>query len=127
MSSSAFGRKWSSNPSGKCSYERPTRGTVCGTMRSMCGADAGCSAIDYQSLSGVSRVGGMSSLCFSSCVTRGYQLSNAHRISEFSLHRSSPSTHLSPMLQGLLENKVDNAVGAYSIPMPMGLGQPYER
>ena len=27
-----------------------TRGTVCGTMRSMCGADAGCLAINYQSL-----------------------------------------------------------------------------
>ena len=36
--------------SGKCSYERLTRGTECGTMRSMCGADAGCSAINYQSL-----------------------------------------------------------------------------
>ena len=47
------GRRWSSNPSGKCSYERPTRGTVCGTMRSMCGADAGCLAINYQSLVGV--------------------------------------------------------------------------
>ena len=34
----------------KCSYERPIRGTVCGTMRSMCGADAGCLAINYQSL-----------------------------------------------------------------------------
>ena len=44
-------RRWSSNPYGKCSYERPTRGTVCGTMRSMCGADAGCLAINYQSLS----------------------------------------------------------------------------
>ena len=44
------GSRWSSNPSGKCSYERPTRGTVCGTMRSMCGADAGCLAINYQSL-----------------------------------------------------------------------------
>ena len=43
-------RRWSSNPSGECSYERPTRGTVCGTMRSMCGDDAGCLAIDYQSL-----------------------------------------------------------------------------
>jgi len=43
-------RKWISNPSGKCSYERPTRGTVCGTMRSMCGAGAGCLAINYQSL-----------------------------------------------------------------------------
>ena len=47
---SATGRRWSSNLSGKCSYERPTRGTVCGTMRSMCGADAGCLAINYQSL-----------------------------------------------------------------------------
>ena len=47
----------SSNPSGKCSYERPTRGRVCGTMRSMCGADAGCSAINYQPLS----------LCASTC------------------------------------------------------------
>jgi len=45
-----YSRRWSSNPSGKCSYERPTRGTVCGTMRSMCGADAGCLAINYQSL-----------------------------------------------------------------------------
>ena len=44
------GRRWSSNPSGKCSCERPTRGTVCGTMRSMCGADASCLAINYQSL-----------------------------------------------------------------------------
>ena len=43
-------RRWSSNPSAKCSYERPTRGTVGGTMRSMCGADAGCLAINYQSL-----------------------------------------------------------------------------
>ena len=43
-------RRWSSHPSGKCSYERPIRGTVCGTMRSMCDADAGCSAIDSQSL-----------------------------------------------------------------------------
>jgi len=47
----AYSRRWSSNPSGKCSYERPTRGTVCGTVSSMCGADAGYSAIDYQSLS----------------------------------------------------------------------------
>ena len=38
--------RWSSNPSEKCLYERPTRGTVCGTMRGMCGADAGCLAID---------------------------------------------------------------------------------
>ena len=44
-------RRWGSNPSEKCSYKRPTRGTVCGTMRSMCGADANCLAINYQSLS----------------------------------------------------------------------------
>jgi len=37
---------------GECSYERPTRGTVSGTMRSMCGADAGCLAINYQFLLG---------------------------------------------------------------------------
>ena len=43
--------RWRSNPSGKCSYERPTRGTVCGTMRSMFGADAGGLALNYQSLS----------------------------------------------------------------------------
>jgi len=45
-------RRWiSKNPSGKSSYERPTRGTVCGTMRSICGADAGCLVIIDQSLS----------------------------------------------------------------------------
>jgi hypothetical protein len=43
-------RRWSSNPSGKCSCERTTRGTVCGTIRSMCGADSACLAINYQSL-----------------------------------------------------------------------------
>ena len=43
-------RRWRSNPSGKSSQERLTRGTECGTMRSMCGAGAGCSAINYQSL-----------------------------------------------------------------------------
>ena len=43
-------RRWGSNPSGKCSSERPTRGTLCGAMRSMCGADAGCLAMNYQSL-----------------------------------------------------------------------------
>ena len=47
---SIYCRRWSSNPSGKCSYERLTRGTVCGTMRFMCGADAGWLAINYQSL-----------------------------------------------------------------------------
>ena len=41
------GRRWSSNPTGKFPYERPTRGSVCGTMRIMCGADTGCSATDY--------------------------------------------------------------------------------
>ena len=45
---SCVGRRWSSNPAGKCSYERLTRGRVCGTMRSMCGADAGCLAIHHQ-------------------------------------------------------------------------------
>ena len=44
------GRRWSSNLSGKCLYAQPTRGTVCGTMRSMCSADAGCLAINDQSL-----------------------------------------------------------------------------
>jgi len=39
--------------SGSCSYERPTRGTVCGKMRSMRGADAGCSVINNQSLRGL--------------------------------------------------------------------------
>ena len=37
------------NPPGKCSYEWPTRGTVCGAMGSMCGADAGCFATNYES------------------------------------------------------------------------------
>ena len=46
----AIRRRWRSNPSGKSSQERLTRGTVCGTTRSMCGADAGCSAINYRSL-----------------------------------------------------------------------------
>ena len=52
------GRRCSWNPSGKCSYERPTRGTVCGTMRSMCGADAGCLATHHQSLGPYGRQGG---------------------------------------------------------------------
>ena len=50
LSCATCGRRWNSNQSEKCSYERPTLGTVCGTMRSMCGADAGCLAIDCQSL-----------------------------------------------------------------------------
>jgi len=45
-------RRWRSNPSGKCSQERPTWGTVTSTMRkaahpsgcARCGAGAGCSA-----------------------------------------------------------------------------------
>ena len=45
------GRGWSSNQSRKCSYEQPTRVTVCGTMRSICGANADCLATTYQSLS----------------------------------------------------------------------------
>jgi hypothetical protein len=32
-------RRLISNPSGTCSYQRPTRGTVCGTMCSMCSAE----------------------------------------------------------------------------------------
>ena len=42
--------RWSSNPSAKCSYERPTQVLVCDTMRIMGGAEAGCLAINYQSL-----------------------------------------------------------------------------
>ena len=50
-------RRWRSNPSGKCSQERLTRGTVTSTMRraahpSGCArrcAGAGCSAMKYQS------------------------------------------------------------------------------
>ena len=49
-------RRWTSNPSEKILYERPTRGTVCGTLRSMCGADAGCLAINDQSFWQVLRV-----------------------------------------------------------------------
>ena len=52
------GKRWRSNPSGKCSQERLTRGTVTSTMRkaahppgcARCVAGAGCSAIRYQSL-----------------------------------------------------------------------------
>ena len=51
-------RRWRSNPSGKCSQERLTRGTITSTMCraahssgcARCGAGAGCSAIKYQSL-----------------------------------------------------------------------------
>ena len=50
-------RRWSSNPSGKCSCQQPTQGTFCGTMHSMCGADAGCLAINYQSLRVPERMG----------------------------------------------------------------------
>jgi len=54
----AFCRRWRSNPSGKCSQERLTRGTVTSAMRraahpsgcARCGAGAGCSAIENQSL-----------------------------------------------------------------------------
>ena len=31
-------------------WGRTSRGTVCGTLRKMCGADAGCLAINYQSV-----------------------------------------------------------------------------
>ena len=59
MAVSLVCRRWRSNPSGKSSRERLTRGTVNGTMRraahpSGCakrGAGAGCSAIKTQSLS----------------------------------------------------------------------------
>ena len=52
-------RRWKSNPSGKYSQERLTRGTVTTTMRraehpsgcARCGAGAGCSTIKYHSLS----------------------------------------------------------------------------
>jgi len=51
-------RRWRSNPSGKCSQERLTRGTITSTMHraahlsgcARCGAGAGCSAIKYQFL-----------------------------------------------------------------------------
>jgi len=51
-------RRWRSNPSGKCTQERLTRGTETTTMRraahpsgcARCGAGAGFSAIQYQSL-----------------------------------------------------------------------------
>ena len=56
-------RRWGSNPSGKCSPERLTRGTVTSTIRraanpsgcARCGAGAGCSAIKYQSLTSARR------------------------------------------------------------------------
>ena len=48
------GRRWRSDPSGKGSHERLTRGTVISTMRraahpsgsARCGAGAGCSAMN---------------------------------------------------------------------------------
>jgi hypothetical protein len=43
-------KRWASNPSGQYSYKRPTSVTVCGTMRSICGADAGDLAIGHHSL-----------------------------------------------------------------------------
>jgi len=57
-------RRWRSNPSGKCSQDRLTRGTVTSTMRraahpsecARCGAGVGCSAIKYQSLYPVQRL-----------------------------------------------------------------------
>jgi len=56
---STQGRRWRSNPSGQCSQERPSRGTVTSTMRgaenlsecAKCGAGIDCSAIKHQSLS----------------------------------------------------------------------------
>ena len=57
-----YGRRWRSNPSGKCSQERLTQGAATSTMPmaanpsgcARCGAGAGCSAIKYQSLRGLS-------------------------------------------------------------------------
>ena len=48
-------RRWRSNPSEKSPQEQLTRGTVTSTMRraagcKRCGAGAGCSAMNYQSL-----------------------------------------------------------------------------
>ena len=37
----SHGRRWSSNPPGKCSSERPTRGTVCGVSA----AHVACAAL----------------------------------------------------------------------------------
>ena len=50
--------RWRSNPSGKCSHARLTRGTATSTMRratrpsgrARCGAGAGCSVMKYQSI-----------------------------------------------------------------------------
>ena len=47
---------------GKCSHERPTRGTVCGTQRSMFGADAGCLAMNATSISSSNLWSGVVSL-----------------------------------------------------------------
>ena len=61
-----------SNPSGKCSDERPTRGTVCGTMRSMCGADVGCLAINCQcfEIRGLARQNRLATAHFRGCCPR---------------------------------------------------------
>ena len=53
-----MGRRWRSNPSGKCLQEQLTRGTDTSTMRkaahlsgcARCGAGSGCSAMTYRSL-----------------------------------------------------------------------------
>ena len=65
------GRRWRSNPSGKCSQERLKRGTVTSTMRrpehpsgcAKCGAGAGCSAIKYQFLKKSKRAAYCEQLC----------------------------------------------------------------
>ena len=43
-------RRLRSNSSGKCSYKRSTRDSICGTMRSLCGAHAVRLAMNYQSV-----------------------------------------------------------------------------
>jgi len=106
------GRRWSSNPSGKCSYELPTRGTVCGTIPSMCGADAGCLAINYQSLSGRS-AGSWRTATRAGCpwghIPKGGWplLRGGGPISSFWMFQPKPSAS-PPQIGGLLEN--DNPV-----------------
>jgi hypothetical protein len=62
-------RRWRSNPSGKCSQERLTRGSTVRRAahpsgRARCGAGAGCPAIRYQCMAGP--VGGGHSMLFTS-------------------------------------------------------------
>ena len=63
--------RWRSNPYGKCSQERLTRGTITSTMHraahpsgcARCGAGASCSVLRYQSLTGGGYRGKGSALC----------------------------------------------------------------